>query len=82
MKRKPILVGGYTQDQRNKQLEKIKSKYEKKGYCFVEYIEGGPTKSMAIFDVDEMILKKETSRKLILLGVFILIIAALIYPKG
>ena len=82
MKTKPILVGGFTPEQRLKQLEKIKTKYEEKGYKYKEFIEDGRTKSMAIFEVDDAILKKETSKKLILFGVIMLIFAAIIYPKG
>lgn len=81
MAKKNISVAGFTKNQRTKELEKIKKKYSKKGYEFVEYIDDGVTKSIAIFEVDDSILKKEKSRKLITMGIIVMIFAFLIYPK-
>lgn len=81
MAKKNISVAGFTKDQRIKELEKIKKKYSKKGYEFVEYIDDGVTKSIAIFEVDDSILKKEKSKNLITIGIVVMIFAFLIYPK-
>ncbi len=76
MAKKTITVSGLTEKQREKELEKVKSKYEKKGFKFIEYIDNGMTKSTAIFEVDEAILKKEKTNKIIL---FVIIISVIIY---
>ena len=59
MPRKNIVVGGFTKEQRDSQLEKIKIKYEKKGYKFLEYIDNGTLKSVAVFEVSDYILRQE-----------------------
>jgi hypothetical protein len=71
--KKNISISGLTQIQREKELEKIKIKYEKKGYNFVEYRDNGMAKSIAIFDVDESILKKEKPSKILLFFILIFI---------
>ncbi len=81
MAKKNISVAGFTKDQRAKELEKVKKKYSKKGYNFIEYIDDGVTKSIAIFEVDDSILKKEKSKNLITIGIIIMIFAFFIYPK-
>ena len=71
---KNIVVGGFNKEQREKNLQKIKEKYSKKGYNFLKYIDNGTLKSIAIFDVGEDILKKEKSRNIFILsGIFFLI---------
>lgn len=79
---KEIVVGGFTKEQREKELVKVKEKYSKKGYKFLEYIDNGTLKSVAIFDVDENLIRKERSKNLILLGVFFLVISAIMYIKA
>jgi len=49
--KKNISVSGLTKNQRLKELEKIKTKYQKKGYVFIEYIDNGITKSIAILSL-------------------------------
>lgn len=80
--KKSIVVGGFSKEQREKELIKIKEKYGKKGYRFLEYIDNGTLKSVAVFEVDESILRKEKSLKLILLGVFFLLISLFLYLKA
>lgn len=80
--KKTIVVGGFSKEQRLKDLEKIKTKYEKKGYKFQEFIENGALKSVAIFEVEKAIIRKEQSRNLILLGVVFLGFAAILYIKA
>ena len=82
MAQKSIVVGGFSEEQRKKELEKIKIKYEKKGYKFLKYIENGALKSVAIFEVDSSIIKKERSAQLIVVGVGFLIISAILYFKS
>ena len=82
MPRKNIVVGGFTKEQRDSQLEKIKIKYEKKGYKFLEYVDNGTLKSVAIFEVSDYILRKERSAQLIVAGIGFLIIAAVLYIKS
>ncbi len=84
MVKKTITVSGLTTKQREKELEKVKSKYEKKGYTFIEYIDNGMTKSNAIFEVDEAILKKEKKNKIIIIVsiVLIFILASLSSPDN
>ena len=82
MPRKNIVVGGFTKEQRDSQLEKIKIKYEKKGYKFLEYIDNGTLKSVAVFEVSDYILRKEKSVQLIVAGIGFLIIAAVLYIKS
>ena len=80
--KKNIVVGGYTKEQREKELEKIKNKYSNKGYKFINYIDNGKLKSVAVFEVDENILRKEKSQKLMLLGGFFLLISLILYMKA
>lgn len=76
---KNIVIGGFTKEQREKELEKTKAKLAKKGYKFLKFEENGALKSVASFEVDEAILKKEKSMQLIVVGVGFMIIAAILY---
>ncbi len=80
--RKQIVVGGFTKEQREKELGKIKAKYSKKGYVFLDYIDNGSLKSVAVFEVDELLLRREKGRNLVLLGIFFLVISAILYIKA
>ncbi|MDC7249982.1 MAG: hypothetical protein PQJ49_08725 [Sphaerochaetaceae bacterium] len=80
--KKQIVIGGFSKEQRIKELEKTKKKYSKKGYKFLEYIENGALKSIAIFEVNENIIKKEKATNLILLGVFFIALAVIMYIKA
>lgn len=80
--KKSIVIGGFTKEQREKDLEKIKQKYSKRGYKFLNYMDNGALKSIAVFDVDESILRKEKSIKLISLGVFFLVLSAILYIRA
>ncbi|RXK07000.1 hypothetical protein [Halarcobacter bivalviorum] len=80
--KKQIVVGGFSKEQREKELEKIKKKYSKKGYKFLNYLENGALKSVAVFEVDEAIIKKEKATNLILLGIFFMAVAAIMYYKA
>lgn len=82
MAQKSIVVGGFSKEQREKELEKVKTKYTKKGYKFLKYIDNGTLKSVAIFEVNEAILRKEKSAQLIVAGVGFMIIAAILYFKS
>lgn len=82
MAQKQIVVGGFSEAQRKKELEKVKVKYEKKGYKFLKYIDNGALKSVAVFEVDESILRKEKSAQLIVAGIGFMVIAAILYLKG
>lgn len=82
MAKKTIVVGGFTKAQREKELEKVKKKYQKKGYKYQEYIDNGALKSTAIFEVDDSILKKEKSKQFITFGVILLFVAFIIYPSS
>uniref|UniRef100_UPI004048D893 hypothetical protein n=1 Tax=Aliarcobacter sp. TaxID=2321116 RepID=UPI004048D893 len=82
MAKKNIVVGGFTKEQRLAQLDKIKNKHEKKGYKFLEYIDNGTLKSVAVFEVSDVIIKKERSAQLIVIGVGFLIISAILYFKS
>ena len=77
--KKNIQVSGFTKAQRLKDLEKIKTKYLKKDYKFIEYIDDGITKSIAIFEVDEKIIKKEKNKKITIAVVSLLIIVFFIF---
>jgi len=79
--KKNIVIGGFSKEQREKELEKRKIKLGKKGYKFLKYKENGASKSVAVFEVDEAILKKEKSMQLIVMGVGFLIIAAILQFK-
>ena len=76
---KNIVIGGFTKEQREKELEKTKTNYAKKGYKFLKFEEKGTLKSVAVFQVDEAILKKEKSMQLIVVGVGFLVVAAILY---
>jgi hypothetical protein len=80
--KKNIVVGGFSKEQREKELEKIKLKYSKKGYKFLNYIDNGALKSIAIFEVDESILRKEKSIQLIITGGLFLLLALALYIKA
>ncbi|NVJ54668.1 MAG: hypothetical protein HWD90_13345 [Campylobacteraceae bacterium] len=80
--KKQIVVGGFSKEQREKELEKIRAKYSKKGYTFIHYIDNGALKSVAIFEVDEEKVRKEKATNLILLGIFFMAIAAVLFYKA
>uniref|UniRef100_UPI004047CCA3 hypothetical protein n=1 Tax=Aliarcobacter sp. TaxID=2321116 RepID=UPI004047CCA3 len=82
MAKKNIVVGGFTKEQRIAQLDKIKTKYEKKGYKFLQYLDNGTLKSVAVFEVSDVIIKKERSAQLIVVGVGFLVISAILYFKS
>jgi len=82
MAKKNIVVGGFSKEQREKELEKVKTKYEKKGYKFLQYLDNGTLKSIAVFEVSDSIIKKERSTQLIVVGVGFLIISAILYFKS
>ena len=82
MAKKNIVVGGFSKEQRQKELERVKTKYEKKGYKFLKYIDNGTLKSIAVFEVSDSILKKEKSAQLIVVGVGFLIISAILFIKS
>lgn len=77
--KKNISVSGFTKNQRLQELEKIKSKYEKKSYVFLEYIDDGITNSIAIFEVDEQTLKNEKNTTKITIGIIVVSIIAFIF---
>jgi len=80
--KKNIVVSGLTKAKREHELEKIKVKYAKKGYKFINYFEKGTLKSVAVFEVDENILRKEKSQILLIVGGFFLVIALILYIKA
>lgn len=77
--RKNIVVGGFSKNQRDEELEKIKIKYSNKGYKFIDYIDNGTLKSVVVFEVDEIILKKEKSIKLFITAGFFIFISLVLY---
>ena len=80
--KKNIVIGGLSKSQREKELEKIKTKYSKKGYKFINYVDNGTLKSVAVFDVDDNILRKEKSQKLLLASGFFMLIALILYMRA
>ena len=80
--KKNIVIGGYTKEQREKNLEKIKEKHTKKGYIFLEYIDNGTLKSIAIFEVDDQIIKKEKSKSLFIYAGFFLLLSIYLFIKA
>ena len=71
---KNIVVGGFNKEQRENNLEKLKKKYTKKGYKFLRFKENGALKSIAVFEVNENILKRDKAKSLyIVAGIFILL---------
>lgn len=79
---KNIVVGGFNKEQREQNLEKIKLKFTKKGYRFLEYIDNGTLKSVAIFEVDDIIVRKEKAKKLyILAGCFFILSLYLFFKQ-
>lgn len=80
--RKDIVVGGFTKEQRVSNLEKIKIKYNKKGYKFIDYIDNGTLKSIAIFEVEQSIIKKEKSKNLYIYSGFFLLISIYLFVKS
>lgn len=80
--RKEIVVGGFTKEQREKNLEKIKEKYSKKEYQFLEYIDNGTLKSVAVFEVDEIALKKEKQKNLYIYAGFFMLLSLYLFLKG
>jgi len=76
---KNIVIGGFTKKQREKELEKAKAKYTKRGYKFVSFEENGALKSLASFEVDEAILRKEKSQQLILAGFGFMALSAVLF---
>ena len=79
---KNIVVGGFSKEQREKELERVKTKYEKKGYKFLKYIDNGTLKSIAVFEVSASIIRKERSAQLLVLGAGFLIISSILYFKS
>lgn len=79
---KNIVVGGFTKEQREKELVRVKNKYEKKGYKFIKYLDNGTLKSIAVFEVSASIIRKERSAQLVVLGAGFLIISAILYFKS
>ena len=76
------MVGGFTVEQRQKELEKLKTKLGKKGYKFLGYEESGSLKSTAVFEVDASVLRKEKSLKLIVVGVGFMAVALIMFLKA
>ena len=80
--KKLIMVGGFTVEQRQKELEKLKTKLAKKGYKFLGYEESGSLKSTAVFEVDASVLRKEKSMKLIVVGLGFMVVALIMFLKA
>ena len=80
--RKEIVVGGFTKEQREQNLEKIKKKHEKKGYQYIDYIDNGTLKSVAVFEVDEAVLKKEKMMNLFLYAGFFMLLSIYLFVKA
>jgi len=80
--RKNIVVAGFSKDQRDKELEKMKMKYDKKGYTYIDYVDNGTLKSVAVFEVNEGILRKEKSQKLFIVSASFLVIALILYIRA
>ena len=77
--RKNINIAGFTQKQRLDELERIKTKYEKKGYKYIDYTDNGMTKSFATFEIDEANIKQGSGIfKKIFLGIIVVIIVLII----
>ena len=77
--RKNINIAGFTQKQRLDELEKVKGKYSKKGYTFINYTDHGMTKSFATFEIDEANIKQGSGLlKKIFLGIIVVIIVLII----
>ena len=77
-----IVVGGFTEEQRLKALEKLKTKLGKKGYQFVGYEEAGAMKSTAVFEVGDSVLRKEKAMKLVIVGVGFMVVALILFLKA
>ena len=80
--RKNIVVAGFSKAQRDQELEKMKMKYDKKGYTYIDYVDNGTLKSVAVFEVDETILRKEKSQKLFIVSASFLVIALILYIRA
>ncbi|RXK12074.1 hypothetical protein CP965_09845 [Halarcobacter mediterraneus] len=80
--KKQIVIGGFSKEQREKELRKVKKKYLKRGYKFINYVDNGTLKSFAIFEVEDSIIKKEKATNLILLGIFFMALACIMYFKA
>ena len=77
--RKNIDIAGFTEKQRLDELERVKAKYSKKGYTFVNYTDDGMTKSFATFEIDEANIKQGSGIfKKIFLGIIVVIIVLII----
>ena len=77
--KKNIDIAGFTQKQRLDELERIKTKYEKKGYKYIDYTDNGMTKSFATFEIDEANIKQGSGIfKKIFLGIIVVIIVLII----
>ena len=77
--RKNIDIAGFTEKQRLDELERVKAKYSKKGYTFVNYTDHGMTKSFATFEIDEANIKQGSGLfKKIFLGIIVVIIVLII----
>ena len=80
--RKDIVVGGFTKEQREENLEKIKLKHDKKGYKFIKYLDNGTLKSVAVFEVDEVSIKKEKAKNLYIYAGFFLLVSIYLFVKA
>ena len=81
--KKNIDIAGFTQKQRLDELERIKTKYEKKGYKYIDYTDNGMTKSFATFEIDEANIKQGSGIfKKIFLGIIVVIIVLIIIKIG
>jgi hypothetical protein len=82
MAEKKINVAGFTKDLRLEELEKIKTKYSKKGYNFIDYSDDGITKSFATFEVDDKTLARDNLKKVAIWAVVIIIIGIWAMPDS
>lgn len=77
--KKNIDIVGFTEKQRLDELERVKAKYEKKGYTYIDYTDNGMTKSFATFEIDEANIKQGSGIfKKIFLGIMVVIIVLII----
>ncbi len=80
--KKNIVVGGFDEKQREKNLLKIKDNYSKKGYKFLSYKDNGTLKSIASFEVEQSILKKEKSKNIFILSGIFFLLSVYLFIKG
>ena len=81
--KKNIDIAGFTQKQRLDELERIKTKYEKKGYKYIDYTDNGMTKSFATFEIDEANIKQGSGifKKIFLSIIVVIIVLIIIAPS-